>query len=450
MVSGFLGVFMSFLIYSSDVYKETELHTNNDSSLHCQPQKDNIGSLPTLFSKDGLFNHEANSYLFYQKAIKQAKDLSPCAQALQAYYQFLEDNCLSWDHFPPVKRLKPTYLFRSHLLKQIKKGEIAHSTASVRINQIVNYYKWLMHDGFISVQSEKEAPFKMEFVSVQSSGMLAHISPTFTVETSDLRIKVPRDASSKNIRPLTPLSREALSLLTRYLPQVSEELRLQTLISIDTGMRIQEIATLSLDALDTATPLAESKHRFELLLSPQSTGIQTKYLKTRHAEISAELLETLNEYRISERRLKRVAKLNTKRDTLHDETQHFKQATIEALGLCERHEPLFVSEQGNPVSAKSIEARWTELRQLIKKEDSTFTHRFHDLRSTYGTYRLSDLLEARLPIIEIMELLMGWMGHKNEPTTWKYLRFLQRKEAFKVKFGILDSIMHEALGGNYE
>jgi hypothetical protein len=49
-----------------------------------------------------------------------------------------------------------------------------------------------------------------------------------------------------------------------------------------------------------------------------------------------------------------------------------------------------------------------------------------------------------------MELLMGWMGHRNESTTWKYLRYLQRKEAFKVKFGILDSIMHEALGGEDE
>ena len=40
---------------------------------------------------------------------------------------------------------------------------------------------------------------------------------------------------------------------------------------------------------------------------------------------------------------------------------------------------------------------------------------------------------------------MAWMGHKNESTTWKYLRFLRRKKAFKVKFGILDNIMHSAL-----
>ncbi|MDH0451081.1 site-specific integrase [Shewanella xiamenensis] len=436
---------MSVLIHSDDVFKETELIANSDGLFQCSPLKDNIGSLPTLFTKEGAFNHEANSYFFYQKAIKQAKDLSPCAQALQTFYQFLEDNNLRWDHFPPVKRLKPTYLFRSHLLKQINSGELAHSTASVRMNQIVNYYKWLMYEGYLIVKSEKEAPFKMEYVSVQSTGMLAHVSPTFTVQTSDLRIKVPRDSSSKNIRPLTPLSNDSLGILTSYLPQASIELRLQVLLSIDTGMRINEVATLTLDALKTAIRLAESEHRYELTISPQLNGVQTKYAKQRTIEISTELLAQLDDYRTSERRLQRVTKLNNKLDNLFEVASVLKREAVDALERCERHEPLFVSEQGNPVTAKSIEARWSELRSVIKKSHPTFTHRFHDFRSTYGTYRLSDLLEAGLLDLECMELLMTWMGHKNESTTWKYLRFLRRKKAFKVKFGILDNIMHSAL-----
>ncbi|KAB0302108.1 site-specific integrase [Vibrio fortis] len=437
---------MTYLVHSSDVSKETELQKLDNGTFHCQPSTDNIGSLPTLFSQDGAFNHEANSYLFYLKAVKEAEDLSPCAQALRAYYQFLEDKGLRWDRFPPVKRLKPTYLFRSHLLKEIKKGELAHSTASVRMNQIVNYYKWLMHDGYLRISNEKEAPFKIEFVSVQNTGMLAHTMPNFIVETSDLRIKVPRDADSKNIRPLSPLSRDALSILTRHLIQTSKELRLQALLSIDTGMRIDEVATLTLDALDTATPLAESQHRFEILLCPRFTGVQTKFGKTRSVEVSSDLLQSLNEYRTSERRLKRVTKLNEKIEQLDSDTPPFSQKTVEILERCERHEPLFVSQQGNPSTGKSIEARWVDFRAEIQQEERSFTHRFHDLRATYGTYRLSDLLEAKLPVVDCMELLMGWMGHKNESTTWKYLRFLKRKEAFKVKFGILDSIMHEALG----
>ncbi|HGS4931323.1 TPA: tyrosine-type recombinase/integrase [Vibrio parahaemolyticus] len=441
---------MTYLVYSSDVFKETELRKLDDGTFHCQPTNDNIGSLPTLFYQNGIFNYEANSYLFYLKAIKKAEDLSPCAQALRAYYQFLEDNGLNWDNFPPVKRLKPTYLFRSHLLKQIKQGELAHSTASVRMNQIVNYYKWLMHDGYLCIKNEKEAPFKMEFVSIQNNGTLAHISPTFTIETSDLRIKVPRDADSKNIRPLSPLSIDALSVLTHHLLRTSEELRLQSLLAIDTGMRIEEVATFTLDALDTAVPLAESQYRFEMLLCPRSTGVQTKFLKTRTVEISSNLLQLLNQYRVSERRLKRVAKLNEKIEQLDNEVPPFTQKKIELLDRSKRHEPLFISQQGNPVTGKIIESRWVEFRAEIRQAEPSFSHRFHDLRATYGTYRLNDLLEANLPVVECMELLMGWMGHKNESTTWKYLRFLKRKEAFKVKFGILDSIMHEALGGEDE
>ncbi|MEZ8192900.1 tyrosine-type recombinase/integrase [Vibrio sp. 1F279] len=439
---------MTYLVHSSDVFKETELQKLDNGTFHCLPSNNNIGSLPTLFSKDGVFNHEANSYLFYLKVVKKAEDLSPCAQALRAYYQFLEDKGGSWDKFPPVKRLKPTYLFRSHLLKQIKQGTLAHSTASVRMNQIVNYYKWQMHDGYLCVKNEKEAPFKMEFVSVQNSGMLAHISSTFIVETSDLRIKVPRDADSKNIRPLSPLSRDTLSILTQHLPLTSEELRLQALLAIDTGMRVEEVATLTLDALDTATPLAESQHRFEILLCPRSTGVQTKFLKTRTVEISSDLIQSLNEYRISERRLKRVTRLNEKIEQLHSDAVSFTQKTIETLERCDRHEPLFVSQQGNPATGKSIEARWIEFRAEIKQVEPSFSHRFHDLRATYATYRLNVLLEAKLPVVDCMELLMGWMGHKGESTTWKYLRFLKRKEAFKVKYGILDAIMHDALGGN--
>ncbi len=441
---------MTYLVHSSDVFKDTELNKLDDGTFHCPPSTDNIGSLPTLFSQDGEFNHQANSYFFYQKAVKGAIDLQPCAQALKDYYQFLEDRNLQWDVFPPVKRLKPTYLFRSHLLKQVKKGELAHSTASVRMNQVVNYYKWLMHDGYLRVKNEKEAPFKMEFVSIKRTDMLAHTAPSFTVETSDLRIKVPRDSDSKNIRPLTPLSQDGLSILTSNLPFASEELRLQVLTSIDTGLRIQEIATLTLDALDIAKPLAESEHRYEITVSPHRNGVQTKYSKERTIEISKTLLDELEAYRTSNRRLKRVNKLNAKLDNFEESTKELSHEMVETLEFCLNHEPLFVSEQGNPVSPKSIEARWSELRKKIKQAHPAFEHRFHDFRSTYGTYRLNDLLEAGLPVVECMELLMSWMGHKNESTTWKYLRYLKRKGAFKVKFGILDSIMHEVLEADDE
>jgi integrase len=441
---------MTLLIQSSDVFKKTELHIQNDGSYHCTPFKGNIGSLPTLFNQDGEFLHEPNSYLFYLKAIKGAKDLNPCSQALLKYYQFLEVEQLKWDHFPPIKRLKPTYQFRSYLLKSIKSRELAHSTANHYMNHIKNYYLWAMSEGYLKIKREQEAPFKIEFINVNNLGMLAHIKPVFTVESSDLRIKVPRDSASKNIRPLSPLTQNSLDLLIYSLPYASEELRLQVLLSIDTGMRVEEVSTFTLDALQTATPIAESQHRYEITLCPQATGVQTKFDKQRRIEISVDLLQALRKYQASERRLIRANKLYTKIKQLSVNEVLLNNKTIVILEQCRRHEPLFISQQGNPVTSETVKARWSELRIHIQQINETFKYRFHDLRATYGTYRLNDLLEANLGTIVSLELLMGWMGHKNESTTWKYLRFLKRKEIFKVKFGILDSIMHEAIGDENE
>ncbi|ABS10376.1 site-specific integrase [Shewanella baltica] len=441
---------MAQIILSSDVYKSTELMRSDGGTYSCQPSNDNIGPVPTLFSHHGIFLHEPNSYLFYLKAIKKAKDLSPCSRALLKYYQFLEDEKLDWNYFPPIKRLKPTYQFRSYLLKSIKLGELAHSTANAYMNHVKNFYLWTIHERYLKVQNEQEAPFKLEFIQIQNQGMLAHIRPTFTVQTSDLRINVPKDNYSKNIRPLSPLSRDSIELLITFLPKVSEELRLQLLLSLDSGLRIEEVSTLTLDALKTATAISESQHRFELTLCPKNTGVQTKYGKRRRIEISIYLLEALRVYQISERRLNRLDKLYYKINQLTDGKLSLHHDLIAVLERCQRHEPLFISQQGNPMTRESIESRWIELRALIQQQDRDFKHRFHDLRATYATYRLSDLLNAKLGTIESLELLMGWMGHKDESTTWKYLRYLQRKEVFKMKFGILDTIMHEALGVDNE
>jgi site-specific recombinase XerD len=437
------------LINSADVYKNTAL-TLSDGQYACRPIDRNIGSLPTLFSDNGLFLREPNTYFFYLKAIRKAKDLSPCSRALLKYYQFLADERLEWDHFPPVKRLKPTYLFRSYLLKLIQSGDLAHSTANTYINQVKNFYLWSLHQGYLQIKSEQEAPFKIEFVQVQNQSMLSHLKPQYTVETSDLRIKVPKHSGTQNIRPLSPLSQQSIEILTTHLRAASQELKLQVLLAIDTGMRIEEVASFSLDALNTACPVAESNHRFEIALCPQLTGVRTKFGKKRRVEISDGLLGALRDYQVSERRLNRANKLYEQLERLIDMGNGYKHKTLELLTQCKRHEPLFISQQGNPVTKATIESRWIELRAEIRKHDTAFKHRFHDLRATYGTYRLHDLLEAGLGTVESLELVMNWMGHKNETTTWKYLQFLRRREVFKTKFGILDTIMHEALSKEYE
>lgn len=80
---------MTYLVHSSDVFKETELQKLDNGTFHCLPSNDNIGSLPTLFSKDGVFNHEANSYLFYLKAVRRQKTYPPARRLCVPTTNFL-------------------------------------------------------------------------------------------------------------------------------------------------------------------------------------------------------------------------------------------------------------------------------------------------------------------------------------------------------------------------
>nr|MBF4328584.1 site-specific integrase [Vibrio anguillarum] len=65
-------------------------------------------------------------------------------------------------------------------------------------------------------------------------------------------------------------------------------------------------------------------------------------------------------------------------------------------------------------------------------------------------YRLGDLLTSGLNSSEALDCLMGWMGHNHESTTWKYIRYLKRKEALRDKFSMLDTLMHDALTADSE
>ena len=439
---------MAQLIQSANVYDNCNIDWQ-DSDLIVNPNGKNLGSLPTLYDQHGQFVCVVNSYFFDLKAVSRLKNLNSYARALLKYWSFLEESELVWDHFHPIKRFKPTYLFRSFLLREIQEHKLSQSTANIYINHIKNFYLWAIHEQFLSVKSEKEAPFKIEQILIQNKGMLAHLSPTIAVDSSDLRIRVAKDSQTQNVRAMTVLDQESLVLLSQHFCHLSVEVKLQCLLALQCGLRIQEVSTLSIQAINRAYQLTESQHRYEFPIGP-STGVETKFGKERTIEISIELLTALRGYAISERRLKRLNKLSQKLVQLNNEEltlSYEKQAT---LSRCERFEPLFISEQGNPVDKKVIGARWADLRKIIRQREPNFNYRFHDLRATYGTYRLGDLLKAGIQPAEALGLLMGWMGHNDESTTWKYLRYLKRKEVFKEKFALLDSIMHNLIGDDNE
>lgn len=418
---------MARIIYSTSVALGTSSGINKAAAAY-RGRTECPDSLPALYDNTGHFVEVVNRWFLDLKTVKRLVDINPAAKALLRYWNFLERENLEWNCFPPINRLKPTYLFRSHeLLASVRAGKIAYSTANGCMGQVVRFYTWAIESRHLVISDDRQAPFKVEFIARHNTDMLAHLRPRILIQTSDLRIRIPKHASSVN--SLTPLSLEHLSLLKSHLNSQSREFILMTLLACECGLRLREASSFTHNALLEARPASELKNRYHITIGPRN-GVETKFSKTRTIEISVALLNLLQHYALSERRAQRIARWEKKVRT-EDETGNNSSRT----------EPLFISQQGNPVRPEVLNARWVAFRNMLRQEDPGFRYRFHDLRCTYATYRLHNLLESGLSEGEALECLMGWMGHRHESTTFKYIRFLKINETLKFAFSVLDSVM---------
>lgn len=401
-----------------------------------------IAGLPTLYNKDGHFVEIVNLWFLDLITVKRLEDISSSARAILRYWSFLEREELTWSHFPPVKRLKPAYLFRSNdLLKAVKEGRLAYSTANTYMGHLVQFYIWAIENHHLVISSEKEAPFTIEFVKRNNRGLLAHLRPMISVQTSDLRIRVPK-VTNAEIQSLTPLTQDHLSLLSFNLSHQSVEFMLMTLLACKSGLRLREACSLTIEALSQALPANELKLRYMINIGPHN-GVDTKFRKKRNIEVPWPLLNALQRYSLSERRQKRLSKLQTK-IAIPSISEKIKESHNKAS----RFEPLFISQQGNCIQPEVLNARWVAFRNELAKKEPSFRYRFHDLRCTYATYRLQDLLDSNLSEGDALDCLMGWMGHNNERTTFKYIRYLKKNEMLKCAFSLLDSVMDNAIRDN--
>ncbi|WP_234262332.1 site-specific integrase [Klebsiella aerogenes] len=400
--------------------------------------------LPALYDNKGHFVAIVNQWFLALKTVRRLDDISSSARALLRYWTFLERENLRWDQFPPVDRLKPTYYFRNtDLLNAARDGKLALSTANMYIRHVIQFYLWAIENYHLTIRSEKEAPFKLRFIDYPRNDHLAHLRPRIAVQTSDLRIRIP-DRAPFAPPSLTPLTREHLVLLASQLCHQSVEFSLMTRLACESGLRLKEVCTFTVEALSRGRPASSSRNRYYLSIGPDN-GVRTKFRKKRTIEVSSPLMHALQHYAISERRLRRLSKLTAltekwqKNPALLSEIQRL--SCEQATGF----DPLFISQQGNCIQPSVLNARWVAFRNEIARTMPGFCYRFHDLRSTYATYRLHDLLNGGLSEGDALDCLMGWMGHKDEKTTLKYIRYLRTQEILKTTLSSLDSLMDLAV-----
>lgn len=372
----------------------------------------------TLYSLEGRYLKEVNQWIHYLVNIKKVKDVSANFRALKKYFNFLEVNKLQWNHLPLQKHLRPTYLFRNQvLLKEVKQQIIKASTASLYINIIVQFYLWAIHEKLIDIDDD-HTPFEFELVKVPFWSTRNLSNRSFVVKTTDLKISSPRLTEDQSLNPLTKYE---LSCYFKTLKSCNEPFVIHQLLQIQCGLRIEEACTFP----EKSVFLPQNNQiRYEVEIGPH-LGVHTKFGGIRKIEIPQALMMRMYKYLISE-----------KREILVDKSGRH----------ADLNRPLLLNFKGQDYSSQNVQRYFSTLRKEIRNNYAIpFEHRTHDLRSTYGTYRLASILENGMNPIDAMRLVMGWLGHKNEQTTWKYLRYLNKQQLHQQAIFTLDSLVDEVL-----
>lgn len=370
----------------------------------------------TLYTDNGEYITPANLWLNHLVNVKKVKDSSSTVRALKSYWNYLENNSLQWDEFPSQKSLKPTYLFRNQcLLHLAKTGAIKYSTASLYMNLIIQFYSWAIYEKLLKID-ETSAPFEYEFIKAGSGNNNKFASRNFVVRTTDLKIRSPKLSAEQS---LNPLSENELKCFIKALNNCNEGFKIHQLLQLQCGLRIEEACTFpaSLIRLPTA-----SENRIEIEIGPHN-GVHTKFGNIRKIEVTSVLMKRMYKYLISEKRNMYL----------------LKSSPFD-------FEPLLINSRGKAYLSGTVQKYFSNLRVIIRKKfHLTFAHRTHDLRATYATFRLASMLENGVNPVDAMKLLMGWMGHQDEKTIWRYLTYLKKRQLNEEVLCVLDSIVDDAL-----
>lgn len=360
-----------------------------------------IKDMILLFDSHDRPINAANEYLLYCKTVDRSQDLRSLAKGLMHYFSFLERSGLSWDQMPRPRNQRPLYRFRDYLQALhdevdtvTGKRQLASSTAkSYRGAAVGMYVYWLGYGKLF-----QRDPCQFYEVSIRDERMLGHINRYIKVQLTDLKLtvrdKVKNNKLPNHLRPLLKEQRPELQTLREVLQTgrsyaqvngqyvaktISVETRIAVLLALYTGMRRLEVLTFSSKMVRVPYP---DEKAITIMIGP-NVLCHTKRGESGEIKVPAWLMQQLAHYKQSSRYKQRLAK--------------FIERTKDPFSR--NYPPLLLNNQGLPYNENSLNARWGEIRNAIRIEHgmSEFTHKFHNLRSTYATYLTIALLQMTYP-----------------------------------------------------
>ncbi|MCY1700925.1 site-specific integrase [Lelliottia sp. SL45] len=426
-----------FLIEAKPCFSFTEsgslLMSWDDSGIY-------LKNMILLFDSQDHPINAANEYLIHCNAVDMRKDLCTIAKGLTLFFDFLERENISWCDMPRAKHQRPLYRFRDYLqalhdhVEPISgKRRLASSTAKSYRGVVVGFYTyWIEHcGGFL------RAPCQFSEVYIPDGRIFGHINRYIKVRTTDLKIiardKVKNTRLPNHLRPLLKEQRPELQSLLKVLHSrrgyarennkyiikaISPESCIAVYLALYTGMRRMEVLTFSSTLIQ---PVLYNEKAITIMIGP-GNNCHTKRGESGEIKIPAWLMHHLYAYKQSARYKARLSKY-----LLHTSDS-----------LSHQYPPLLLNNKGMQYHENSLNARWGEIRNAVRIDFTMpeFSHKFHNLRSTYATYLTIALLQLthsdqhplhpNQPVMtrdQVESEVQARLRHSSAQTTALYVKF---------------------------
>ena len=267
---------------------------------------------PIIIHGDGCPSEIFNLYLL--KRLQQTvqydfKTFASIANQLVDFQRFLEDEQLDCLKFHKVKQLNAIFKYRTRLIEQANTGLISASSASGRINAVVNFYRFLVTEDLADHQ-HYGLPFQdvYKYIAVDNEFGARR---KMAIKSHDLALYVPVKAPNSEAiidgGELRPLTVDEQAIILKALQKSSREYQLMFYLALFTGARLQTICTLRIKYL---VERQSDSNGFIRLPVGAGTGIDTKFQKPTILLIPHWLAQDIKIYINSEQSQQRRQKSN--------------------------------------------------------------------------------------------------------------------------------------------
>lgn len=371
-----------------------------------------IENLPVIAWKNGEFWSEANSWaLELARSKNNIKTVISNMQGLLTYAKWLEIEGVNWWHFPQRSYDRCLNRYRGALIGARDRGELAPSTISNRMSVAVRFYRWARDNLLL----HPENPMWKERQAFINFRDCAGFERAIKTSTTDLNITNRKPVGifqlEDGLMPVTLDQRnEILSFASKH---SSDEFVLMLRLGFFTGMRLGSICDLKEATIQNAT-LCTINGFNQLSIGPRAMPpVNTKMSISGRILIPSSVLEEIEDYLWSNRRLLRKKKANWKDSSL-----------------------VFLNRDGKPYEDNlgghsAINTELSRLRKIAEKENfkALKGFKFHRTRATFATMLMQASLDTFSEVSTAIKLVRDACLHKNDATTLGYISFIEQNHA---------------------